>query len=63
MGNDTPEPLYDEELLHNGREKISLLMAGVGDARHLFMKLTIVSTTDFLSNVLRILLIRYNEFR
>lgn len=35
VGNDIPECLYDPTLLDTGRDKISLLFAGVGDARHL----------------------------
>lgn len=35
VGHDIPESLYDLELLDTGRNKISLLLAGVGDARHL----------------------------
>lgn len=35
VGHDVPETLYDPELLETGRDKISLLLAGVGDARHL----------------------------
>lgn len=35
VGHDEPESLYDTSLLQNGRETISLLFAGFGDARHL----------------------------
>jgi hypothetical protein len=42
VGNDTPEPLYDDHLLHTGRDQISLMFAGIGDARHLFFTLTII---------------------
>jgi hypothetical protein len=37
VGHDVPESLYNPELLDNGRDKISLLFAGVGDARNLHM--------------------------
>ncbi|CZT15456.1 uncharacterized protein RCC_12327 [Ramularia collo-cygni] len=36
VGHDIPESLYDGDLLDTGREKISLLFAGIGDGRHLY---------------------------
>lgn len=35
VGHDVPESLYDRSLLKTGRDKISLLFAGIGDSRNL----------------------------
>lgn len=35
MGHDVPTPLYTPDLAHTGRQKISLLFGGIGDARNL----------------------------
>ncbi|KAK4501165.1 hypothetical protein PRZ48_006971 [Zasmidium cellare] len=35
VGHDVPESLYDDSLLKTGRDKISLLFAGIGDSRNL----------------------------
>lgn len=39
VGHDAPEPLYTRDLLASGRDKISLLFGGIGDARNLFQTL------------------------
>ena len=46
VGHDIPHPLFDESLLNTKRDKISLLFAGIGDARHLFVTLLIIECTD-----------------
>jgi hypothetical protein len=47
VGHDIPETLYDRDLLETGRNNISILMAGIGDARHLHHALQLIGV-DFL---------------
>ncbi|KAK4548293.1 hypothetical protein LTR36_010163 [Oleoguttula mirabilis] len=39
LGHDTPTSLYDKSLLESGRDTISMMFGGIGDARHLHMTL------------------------
>ncbi|KAK4897959.1 hypothetical protein LTR27_004343 [Elasticomyces elasticus] len=44
IGHDSPESLYEDDLLRTDRRKVSLLFGGIGDARNFHLTLMIIAT-------------------
>ena len=51
VGHDLPESLFDESLLKTERSKVSLLFAGIGDARNLFMTFIMMGASAKLDEI------------
>ncbi|KAK5718448.1 hypothetical protein LTR15_008177 [Elasticomyces elasticus] len=44
IGHDSPESLYEDDLLRTDRGKVSLMFGGIGDARNFHLTLMIIAT-------------------